>query len=36
MGTTLAAAILAIVSAFYLPDALLALVHAAVRVVEGA
>jgi hydrogenase-4 component F len=36
MGTTLAAAILAVVSAFYLPEALLALVHAAVRVVEGA
>ena len=36
MVTTLAAAILAVVSAFYLPGALLALVHAAVRVVEGA
>jgi hydrogenase-4 component F len=36
MGTTLVAAVLAIVSAFYLPDGLLALVRAAVRVVEGA
>jgi hydrogenase-4 component F len=36
LGTTLVAALLAVVSAFYLPDGLLALVHAAVRVVEGA
>jgi len=34
--TTLAAATLAVVSAFYLPPALLELVQAAVRVVEGA
>jgi len=33
--TTLSAAILAVVSAFYLPQGLLDLVHAAVRVVEG-
>ena len=32
---TLLAAILAVVSAFYLPDGLLDLIHAAVRVVEG-
>lgn len=36
MGTTLLAAVLAVVSAFYLPGPLLALIHAAVRVVEGA
>ena len=36
MGTTLVAAILAVVSAFYLPAPLVALVRAAVRVVEGA
>jgi hydrogenase-4 component F len=36
MGATLLAAVLAVVSAFYLPDTLVALVHAAVRVVEGA
>jgi hydrogenase-4 component F len=35
MGTTLAAALLAIVSAFYMPGPLLALVRAALRVVEG-
>jgi hydrogenase-4 component F len=34
-AVTLAAAALAVVSAFYLPRGLLALVHAAVRVVEG-
>ena len=33
--TTLFAATLAVVSAFYLPQALLDLIHAAVRVVEG-
>jgi hydrogenase-4 component F len=36
MGTTLVAAILAVVSAFYLPQPLLAIIRAAVRVVEGA
>ena len=36
MGTTLVAAIVAVVSAFYLPGPLVALVRAAVRVVEGA
>jgi hydrogenase-4 component F len=36
MGTTLLASVVAVVSAFYLPEALLALVRAAVRVVEGA
>jgi hypothetical protein len=36
MGTTLVAAAVAVVSAFYLPDALVALIRAAVRVVEGA
>jgi hydrogenase-4 component F len=36
MGTTLVAAVLAVVSAFYLPDSLMALIRAAVRVVEGA
>jgi len=36
MGTTLVAAAVAVLSAFALPGALLALVHAAVRVVEGA
>lgn len=35
MGATLVAAVLAVVSAFYLPGRLVALVHAAVRVVEG-
>jgi hydrogenase-4 component F len=33
--TTLVAAALAVVSAFYLPQGLLDLIHAAVRVVEG-
>jgi hypothetical protein len=36
MGTTLLAGVVAVVSAFYLPGALLALIRAAVRVVEGA
>ena len=36
LGTTLVAAVLAVVSAFYLPAPLVALVRAAVRVVEGA
>ena len=36
LGTTLVAAIVAVVSAFYLPAPLVALVRAAVRVVEGA
>ena len=36
MGASLVAAVTAIVSAFYLPDALLALIRAAVRVVEAA
>jgi hypothetical protein len=36
MGTTLVAAVVAVVSAFYLPDSLVALIRAAVRVVEGA
>jgi hydrogenase-4 component F len=36
MGTTLVAAFLAVVSAFYLPESLVALIRAAVRVVEGA
>jgi hydrogenase-4 component F len=36
MATTVAAAIVAVVSAFYLPDGLVALVRAAVRVVVGA
>ena len=36
LGTTLVAAVLAVVSAFYLPGPLVALVRAAVRVVEGA
>jgi hydrogenase-4 component F len=35
MATTLLAATLAVVSAFYLPPGLLDLIHAAVRVVEG-
>jgi hydrogenase-4 component F len=35
MGTTLVAAAVAVLSAFALPESLLALVHAAVRVVEG-
>jgi hypothetical protein len=34
-ATTIVAAILAVASAFYLPPGLLALIHAAVRVVEG-
>ena len=34
--TTILAAILAVVSAFYLPQSLMDLIHAAVRVVEGA
>jgi len=34
-ATTLLAALLAVISAFYLPSGLLALIHAAVRVVEG-
>ena len=34
-ATTIVAAILAVVSAFYLPPGLLDLIHAAVRVVEG-
>jgi hydrogenase-4 component F len=34
-AVTLVAAILAVMSAFYLPDGLLDLIHAAVRVVEG-
>ena len=36
MGTTLAAALVAVISAFYLPGPLLALVRAAVTVVVGA
>jgi hydrogenase-4 component F len=36
MGTTLVAAAVAVVSAFYLPDSLVALVRAAVRVVVSA
>jgi hydrogenase-4 component F len=35
MGTTLVAAVLAVVSAFYLPQGLMSLLRAAVRVVEG-
>ena len=35
LGTTVVAAILAVISAFYLPDPLVALIRAAVRVVEG-
>ncbi len=35
MGTTILAAILAVVSAFYLPGPLMALIHAATRVVWG-
>ncbi|HEY3175921.1 MAG TPA: proton-conducting transporter membrane subunit [Candidatus Polarisedimenticolia bacterium] len=35
-ATTMLAAVLAVVSAFYLPQRLLDLIHAAVRVVEGA
>jgi hydrogenase-4 component F len=35
-ATTLLAAVLAVVSAFYLPQQLLDLIHAAVRVIEGA
>jgi hydrogenase-4 component F len=35
-ATTILAATLAVVSAFYLPQGLLDLIHAAVRVVEGA
>ena len=34
-ATTILAATLAVVSAFYLPQGLLDLIHAAVRVVEG-
>jgi hydrogenase-4 component F len=34
-GVTLLAAVLAVVSAFYLPGSLLELIHSAVRVVEG-
>ncbi len=34
LGTTLLAAAVAAVSAFYLPEPLMALIHAAVRVVE--
>ena len=34
-AVTLAAAVLAVVSAFYLPQGLLDLIHAAVQVVEG-
>jgi hypothetical protein len=34
-ATTFVAAILAVASAFYLPQGLLDLIHAAVRVVEG-
>ena len=33
--TTIVAAVLAVVSAFYLPPGLLELIHSAVRVVEG-
>ena len=36
LGTTLVAAVVAVISAFYLPGPLVALVRAAVRVVEGA
>jgi hypothetical protein len=36
MGTTVVAAVLAVISAFYLPSPLVALVRAAVRVVGGA
>jgi hydrogenase-4 component F len=36
MGTTVLAAIVAVVSAFYLPEPLLAMIRAALRVVEGA
>ncbi len=35
MGTTLVAAVVAVVSAFYLPEPLMTLVRAALRVVEG-
>jgi hydrogenase-4 component F len=35
LGTTVLAAVLAVVSAFYLPAPLVELIHAAVRVVEG-
>jgi hypothetical protein len=35
MGTTLVAAVVAIISAFYLPGSLIALIRAALRVVEA-